>query len=86
VGVVGESDMEVIDAVLALAVAARFALLVWHGYRYGEVKSATPWSRYYQRETERIFYWMFMGVHTVAIAVCLWVVVHIALELSRTPR
>ena len=78
--------MEVVAGLAALACAARLALLVRSGYRYGQVKSATPWSRYYDRQTNRIFYWMFMGVHSLGVAVCLWAVVYIAFDLTRTLR
>jgi len=78
--------MEVVAAVAAAACAARFALLLWHGVRHGEVKSATPWSPYYRRQTNRILYRMFMGAHLLAIAVCLGAVVYIVLDLTRTLR
>ncbi len=52
--------MEAVAAVVSLACAARFALLLWQGYRYGQVKSATPWSRYHDRHANPILYWMFI--------------------------
>ena len=77
--------MEVVAAVLASVCAARFALLLWHGYSYGQVKSATPWSRYYDRQAHRIVYWMFMGTHALVIAMCLWAVVYIVFDRFRAP-
>ena len=84
--VAGEPETEVVAAAVARACGVRFALLLWHGHRFGQVKSATPGSRYYDRQTNRIFYWMFMGAHTLVLSVCLWAVVYIVFDLLRTPR
>jgi hypothetical protein len=78
--------MEVLAAVASVACAVRFALLLWHGYRFGQVKSATPWTRYYDRRTNRIIYWMFMGLHAIFLSVCFWAVVYIGFDLLRTAR
>lgn len=64
----------------------RFALLLWHGYRYGQAKSAAPGSRYYDRQADRIFYWMFMGVHALVFMGCLWVIIYIVFDFLRMLR
>jgi hypothetical protein len=78
--------MEVVAGVAAAACAARFALLLWHGYRYGQVKSAALWSRYYDRRTNRIIYWMFMGSHTLVLVVCIWAVAYIVFDPTHFSR
>jgi hypothetical protein len=78
--------MEGVAAVLASLCAARFALLLWHGYRHGEVKSAAPWSSYYDRQTHRIVYRMFMGAHAFVLLVCVGAVVYIMVDLLRATR
>jgi hypothetical protein len=78
--------MEIVTAIASFACALRFASLLWHGYRYGQVKSATPWSGYYDRQTNRIIYWMFMALHAAVLLVCLGCVAYVAFDLLRAPR
>ena len=78
--------MEASAGVVSSACAVRFALLVWHGYRHGKVKSAVPGGGYYDRQANPIVYWIFMGAHTIVLAVCLGILVYIAFDLMRSPR
>jgi hypothetical protein len=73
--------MEEVAAVAVLACGARFGLLLWHGYRYGQVKSAAPWSRYYDRLANPRIYWMFMVGHALVLSVCVFGVCYMALDL-----
>ncbi len=78
--------MEIVAGVAGLAGAVRFALLVWHGYRYGQVKSAALWSRYYDRQSNRTVYWIFMGLHSLGVLICLSATIYIVIDLLRAPR
>ena len=77
--------MEVLDAVLAFALGALLAQLLWRGYRDGKVKTTVLWGWYFDRRSNRVFYWMFMGLHAVGVLVCVWGVAYILFDLLRTP-
>ena len=75
--------MEGVAGVALLACGARFAFLLWHGYRYGQVKSAALWSRYWDRQANPRLYWMLMGGHILVVSVCAVCACYIAFDLLR---
>ena len=49
--------------IVLIAVSGRFSLLAWAGYRDGRVKTAWPWSSYWDRRKTPRLYWTIMGFH-----------------------
>jgi hypothetical protein len=55
--------------------AARFAWLIWSGWRTGQVKGPSPWLPAVDRTRVPALYWMRMATHAIVVAVIAIVIV-----------